>query len=529
MAVIEHLLRGREYLSYFTPEHPLRTLAIVLCIGHIVWYLTKLFLDYSVDIKFARQHGCKPAPELPKKWPLGLDRIVQIWEANADGRLLEFFCDVAKDYEPRNMVSQYFLFGPRSHHVLIPDDIESILSTNFIGYSFGVRPHVFKPLLGSGIFTQEGTAWKHSRELLRKQFVRAQYQNLDQFKEHVDNLINCLPDEGVVDMQPLFFNLTLDTATALLFGKSVYSLRADLDQEKENRYFSENFNTAQEGLAKRFRIAPWHFFYNPAHFRRACSNVHQFIERYIQQRNLEFKTEEDGSDGSYGFIDQVARESHGMEDLRDQLLNVLLAGRDTTACCLSWTIYLIVRHDSVMECLRAEIETTVGDSSDLTREQIMKMRYLGFVIKESLRLYPPVPLNIREARQTTFLPMGGGPDGHDPVLVRKGEVVVVSQYITSRKKNIYGPDAEDFRPERWEGDKLAKIGWAYFPFSGGPRHCLGEDFALMEVSYTIVRLLQTFRRITLPEPHKAQRVGKERQRLTLVLSSEDGCMVKLQR
>ena len=148
---------------------------------------------------------------------------------------------------------------------------------------------------------------------------------------------------------------------------------------------------------------------------------------------------------------------------------------------------------------------------------------------EGLRLYPPVPLNIREAKQTTLLPTGGGPDGTSPVLVRKGEVVVFSQYITSRKKNIYGPDAGEFCPERWEGDSLYKIGWGYFPFSGGPRQCLGEDFALMEVSYTIVRMLQAFPNISLPDGESITPTGRERQRLTLVLSCEDGCKVEIRR
>ncbi|KAF4625978.1 hypothetical protein G7Y89_g12186 [Cudoniella acicularis] len=521
-------VRDREYLPELITDRPLRILVVVLCIAHILRYIVVTWFQYSRDVEFAREHGCKLAPDLPKKWPLGLDRIVQIWQANAEGRLLDFFCDIAKDYEPRNMVSQYFVFGPRSWKLIRSQEFGAMANTTE-DYSFGVRSHIFKPLLGSGIFTQEGAAWKHSRELLRKQFARAQYQNMDQFREHVDNLINRLPDKGVVDMQPLFFNLTLDTATALLFGKSVYSLRADLDQEKENKLFAESFNVAQEGLAKRFRIAPWHFLYNPADFRQACSNVHQFVQKYIQERNLDFEKHEDDGDESYGFIDQVARESRGIEDLRDQLLNVLLAGRDTTACCLSWTLYLLVRHETVLQRLRAEIKSIMGDSNDLARDQIMKMRYLACVVKESLRLYPPVPLNIREAKEMTFLPSGGGSEGHDPVLVRKGEVVVVSQYITSRKKNIYGLDAEEFRPERWEGDKLSKIGWAYFPFSGGPRHCLGEDFALMEVSYTIVRLLQTFSDIALPDGIETQPVGKERQRLTLVLSSEDGCLVKLRK
>jgi cytochrome P450 len=152
----------------------------------------------------------------------------------------------------------------------------------------------------------------------------------------VDNLIAHLPVEGDIDLQPLFFSFTLDTTTALLFGRSVYSLRADIDQAIENKTFSECFNLAQEGLAKRFRIAPWHFLYNPRDFRQACSNVHRFVERYIKE--LDLSDDQPKKEASYNFINQIAKESASMEDLRDQLLNVLLAGRDTTACCLSWTL-----------------------------------------------------------------------------------------------------------------------------------------------------------------------------------------------
>ena len=106
---------------------------------------------------------------------------------------------------------------------------------------------------------------------------------------------------------------------------------------------------------------------------------------------------------------------------------------------------------------------------------------------------------------------------------------MMSQYVNSRKKNLFGPDADDFRPERWEHGELDDIGWAYFPFNRGPRRCLGEDFAIMEVSYVVVRLLQKFPLIGLPVGEKNEPVGTEKQRLTLVLSSADGCRVELGR
>ena len=205
-------------------------------------------------------------------------------------------------------------------------------------FGFGARQGVFFPLLGDGIFTQEGPAWKHSREILRKQFVRIQYQKSDLFREHIDNLLACLPaGKGVVDLQPLFFRLTLDTTTDLLLGKSVHSLRDDNEGAAADHAFTESFNTAQAGLAKRFRIAPWHFFYNPPSFRRACSLVHRFVDEYVRSHNAEQRPY-GGAEETSGFISQMAQESSSSVIVRDQLINVLLAGRDTTACCLSWTL-----------------------------------------------------------------------------------------------------------------------------------------------------------------------------------------------
>jgi len=128
----------------------------------------------------------------------------------------------------------------------------------------------------------------------------------------------------------------MDTATALLFGRSVYSLRANIDQDAENRNFSESFHVAQEGLAKRFRLAPFHFVYNPPSFRKACKDVHRFVEGYIEDRKKEEKAESE--DPTTWFMDRIAEESNSTVELRDQLINILLAGRDTTACCLSWTL-----------------------------------------------------------------------------------------------------------------------------------------------------------------------------------------------
>ena len=88
---------------------------------------------FKADIDLGTRHGCSPPPQLPNRWPLGIDRLKELWDSDSKGQLLPFLCSVAIDYEPRNMLSQYLLFGPRVWHILRPENVEAVLSTNFKG------------------------------------------------------------------------------------------------------------------------------------------------------------------------------------------------------------------------------------------------------------------------------------------------------------------------------------------------------------------------------------------------------------
>ena len=129
-----------------------------------------------------------------------------------------------------------------------------------------------------------------------------------------------------------------------------------------------------------------------------------------------------------------------------------------------------------------------------------------------------MPLNGRVAVRDTFLPVGGGPDGKAPVFVAKGQLVTYSVHAMHRRRDVYGADADEFRPERWEN---LKPGWAYLPFNGGPRICIGQQFALTEAGYTIVRLLQQFKVIENRDALPWE------ENLTLTLSSLHGTKVSL--
>ena len=389
--------------------------------------------------------------------------------------------------------------------------------------------------MGSGIFTQDGVAWKHSRALLRPQFTSNRSQNFEELKKCVESLLSNIPEDGIVDLQPLFFRLTFDTTTFLLFGVTLSSLQSSEIAGQESE-FARAFNVGQDYLSHRGRLGEFYWLANTPAFRRACTTSHRFVDQAIQRAldaadapRHESSSEE--AKKQYVFINALMEETRDKKELRDQCLNILLAGRDTTACCLSWTLRLLARHPRVMDKLRAEIESITGlgkDAPQPTREQLKRMRYLDLVLKEVLRLYPSVPVNSRAALKTTTLPVGGGPDGRSPILIRKGEAVGYCVYAMHRRTDIYGKDALEFRPERWEDGKLLRdVGYGYLPFNAGPRVCLGQDFALLEAGYTVARLVQQFPFITVPTGDPYVEIGKEKQILTLVVAPGDGTRVQL--
>lgn len=366
------------------------------------------------------------------------------------------------------------LLGNTGFVTIDPENIEVMLSTRFEEFGFGPRRDAFYALLGEGIFNQDGPPWKHSRELLRRQFVRMQYQNLGAFREHVDNMISVLrKSESVVDLQPLFFRYTLDTTTALIFGQSVSSLVLE-----ERDSFSESFSEAANITAYRGRLGDFYWAYTPKRFSKACKAIKSYIDDYVKNaKGTPGKApgfgEEYASD-RYAFINDLYDELQDPILVRDQLVNVLLAGRDTTACLMSWTFRLLVRYPAVLMKLRKEVEHVLGDEQSVSRTHVRNMRYLDCVLKETLRIYPPVPANLRFATKTTLFPRGGGPHGQAPVLIRQGTGITYSPYLMHRRTDLYGEDANLFRPERWEDSKLAGIGWGFLPFNDGPRVCLGS-------------------------------------------------------
>lgn len=201
------------------------------------------------------------------------------------------------------------------------------------------------------------------------------------------------------------------------------------------------------------------------------------------------------------FIHALARYTRDPKVMRDQLTALLLAGRDTTAATLSWTFLELAKKPHVVEKLRKEIVEFLGDDGrPPTYQDIKDMKYLTYVINETLRLYPVVPFNVRTALTDTTLPRGGGKDGMSIIGCPKGTVIGYSTLMMQRRRDLYPPispsfpyDPLEWVPERWA--TWTPKSWQFIPFNGGPRICIGQQFAMVEMGYTIVRILQEFDKI----------------------------------
>ncbi|KAL8687917.1 MAG: hypothetical protein Q9218_006046 [Villophora microphyllina] len=437
---------------------------------------------------------------LPYKWPLALDILKRQYDVLPSQKLLESYSkdidkmpnmevsgERIKHKKLKLTLSLIHLFGQVGYLTTDPRNLESMLSTRFEDWGLGSRRAGLFPMLGEGIFTQDGWPWKHSRELLRRQFVRINFKDLSTFDHHVDDLVaDVSSSDGVVDLRPAFFRFTLATTTALIFGEPIANVG---DDDRKN--FGTSFDYASAISAIRLRLADLEWAYKPKAFCNACDTVKRYAGHFVTEA-LASRGSDDASPRTDSLILDLYAELKDPDLVRDQLVHVLIAGRDTTACLMSWTFFMLVRHPRVLDRLRQEVDTVLPRGERLTRTKLQKMTYLRHVLNETLRLYPQLPINVRFALKTTLLPVGGGPDGRSPVLIRKGAGVGYSVYHMHRRKSVYGDDANDFRPERWEDSKLDHIGFGFMPFHGGPRSCLGKEFAPMEASCGIVRIIQKF-------------------------------------
>jgi len=289
-----------------------------------------------------------------------------------------------------------------------------------------------------------------------------------------------------VDIADMFLKLSTDFATEAVFGQSTDSLLFDLRhwsgrQDKGSAgEFSNVLGYSLQMLGQRLQLINFYWLRDSLKFRRSCRTCRAFVDKYLTEAQAEQKQDPKAGDptGPVSFLSSiVARRKASTGVMRDQLLSLLLASRDTTASFLSWTVYALARHPQVTEKLRQIIHSRLPNARPPTTADILALPYLRHVLNETLRIFPVVPVNGRTAVTDTVLPEGGGDDGKSPLAVPAGTKVAFVIYAMHRRRDVFGEDADEFKPERWEEPGAAPngdFGGAFVPFILGPRVCLGS-------------------------------------------------------
>ncbi|KAK4695833.1 hypothetical protein P7C71_g1987, partial [Lecanoromycetidae sp. Uapishka_2] len=480
---------------------PIRTVFIAGFIIACVYFLTTRVSAARARQLVLQQHGCKDPPVQTFKDPLfALDGIYDVFQAVKSGKFLQ---NRREQYEVYGNTFASKLATTKVLSTIEPENFKALLSTNFKDYVVGSgRRLAFGPVLGNSVLVADGVAWEHSRALLRPSFNRNQTRDLVTLETHVQALIDVIPKDGsTVDLQDLFLRLTADVTTDFLFGESIQSLsKADaLDEE-----LFHAFQLAQRGVERRFQLGKLAFIVPDKPFDAAVKKIHAYMDVHvnkaiqIRKEQVSKATTARSDSKKYVFLEELAKATSDHETLRYELLGIFAAGRDTTAALLANLFHVLARNPRVFQRLQEEISRLNGEKPG--SDHLKSMSYLNACINETLRLYPVAQGSSRVTVKDTILPRGGGPDGTSPILVLKNTMVIHHYFALHLRKDLWGEDAFEYRPERWE-ERTQRTrtgeatGWDFLPFGGGPRNCIGQQFALLEASYTSVRLLQEFKRV----------------------------------
>ena len=363
-----------------------------------------------------------------------------------------------------------------------PEDIEAVLltqRTNFIKHTFFWR-HV-TAIFGNGLLTSEGEFWLRQRRLAAPAFHPdriAAYA--DVMAAYADRQADAWDADGQGaprDVHRDMMRVTMEIVSKTLF---------DVEVEEDVDAIGRSFDLVIREIAKRFRrpvkIADWIPLPGNLRYRRGVGLLDRLVKRVLAERRAR-----PGDRGDLLSMLMAARDDDGkpMSDrqLRDELITLFLAGHETTAIALSWTLFLLARHPDVEERLSREIREALAGRLPRAAD-LPSLRYAEAVVRESLRLFPPAYVIGREALADCVI---GGYD------VPAGTTIYFAPWVLHRDARHF-PDPEAFRPERWLDGSTARLPkYAYIPFGGGPRICIGERFAMMEGVLVLVTLLRRCR------------------------------------
>jgi cytochrome P450 len=386
-----------------------------------------------------------------------------------------------------DIVRMRFVFSD-AYLIYHPDSVKHVLQENNRNYNKDVFTYkLFRPFLGQGLLINDGESWLHQRRLMQPAFHRkritaygtimtdATIALLERWKPYVEQ-------DSSVDVAEEMMRLTLG-----IVGQTLFSIN-----------LSDETNTIGPALTTMLKLlgnyvyAPFPPISIPTTRNRrllaANRSLEQVIYHIIAERRQQNRDTGDLLSMLLSARDEETGEGMNDRQIRDELMTMLLAGHETTANTLTWTWFLLSQHPEIEQRLYYEVDEVLGGALP-TVEHLPDLKYTNMVLEESLRLYPPACILSRKAMADDEL--GGYP-------IQANSMILVSPYATQHHPD-YWPDPERFDPERFTPERsVDRPHYAYFPFSSGPRMCIGSSFAMMEAQLILATIAQRYQLRMVP-------------------------------
>jgi cytochrome P450 len=397
-------------------------------------------------------------------------------EFNRDS--LSFMEKLARDYG--DIVRTRFFYVP-AYFLYHPDYIEQVLTTNSRNFikPLSFRTPFFHRLVGNGLLTSEGDFWRRQRRLAQPAFHRERISSYARIMvKDTEEMLATWRDGEIRDTHRDMMRLTMEIVTHTLFKANVSD-----DADKVARSLAvlvEPFGsqaTLKWILDNRLPTP------TNRRFHKEAAQLDEVIYRIIGQRRA------DGNQDQGDLLSMLlqAHDEDGSQmtdqQLRDEVITLFLAGQETTALTLTWAWYLLAQHPEAERKLLQELEEVLGGRAPEAAD-VPQLKFTEMIAKESMRLYPPAYVVGREA--TEACEIGGY---HVPV----GMQVFMVPWVVHRDPRFFDEPTE-FKPERWTPEFINNLPkFAYFPFGGGPRVCIGNTFAMMEIVLLLATIAQKYR------------------------------------
>ncbi|KAF2284232.1 hypothetical protein GH714_020003 [Hevea brasiliensis] len=418
----------------------------------------------------------------------------------------------------------FFFQGPWFTNVKLlatvePANVHYIMSANFSNFPKGTEFSKIFDILGRGIFNSDSEWWKNQRKLAQALINHPRFHQFlvktsrDMVEKGLVPVLEHVAEQGlVVDMQDVFQRFTFDITCILATGYNPRCLSIDFPEVE----FSKAMDDAEEALFFRHLTPEWLWKLQrilrigpEGKIERAWKILDSISAEYISRKRKQLSSQslssEDESEGvdlltSYMRDAEIMGSKPDDKFLRDTIINLLLAGRDTTSSALTWFLWLVSKNPQVESKIREELKASMpANEAENWRlfnpQEVNKLVYLHGALCESLRLYPPVPFQHKEPIKEDVLP-----SGHRVTPEMK---IVICLYSMGRMASIWGKDCFEFKPERWitEGGKIRhEPSYKFLAFNAGPRTCLGKEVAFVQMKTVAAAIIHNYH-VQLVEGH----------------------------